>query len=223
MWVRRTALRLPDAADPWHGTVACAKAVAQGEPFRLLLVGESTVAGVGVERQADALSGQLAVQLAVRLSRTVCWQACGRNGATAAETLAASLEMPDARWDAVVIVLGVNDTTHLTPRWRWRRSIRELVRRFSCCSEQVLLTAVPPLGSFTALPQPLRAWLGLRAGLLDRDLRTIAQAQAAVHVPFAAVFAPHMLARDGYHPSAEGYRAWAAGVADRVAPDGQDV
>lgn len=218
--MRRTALRLPDAAEPWHGIVACSDVAGQQEPFRLLLIGESTVAGVGVDSQSDALSGQLAAQLAARLSRPVCWQACGRNGATAADTLAASLELPDARWDAVVIVLGVNDTTHLTPRRRWRRSMAALIRRFADSSGQVVLTAVPPLGKFTALPHPLRGWFGLRAGLLDRDLRMLARMHAAVHVPFSAVFAADMLARDGYHPSANGYRAWAADIAAQVAPAG---
>lgn len=182
----------------------------------MLLIGESTVAGVGVDSQDDALSGQLARQLVARLRRPVCWQACGRNGATAADSLAASFVLPDECWDAVVIVLGVNDTTHLTPRWRWRRSMTALVQRFARCTGQVMLTAVPPLGKFSALPRPLRNWFGLRAGLLDGDLRTIAGTGAATHVPFGAVCAPGMLARDGFHPSADGYRAWAAEIAARV-------
>jgi len=215
LWVRGTALRLPDAAQPWQGTVACAGATKAGDAFRLLLIGESTVAGVGVDSQADALSGQLAAQLAATLQRPVCWQACGRNGATAADSLAASQALADRRWHAVVIVLGVNDTTHLTPRWRWRQNIRQLVRRFALCCDRVILTGVPPLGRFSALPQPLRGWFGLRAGLLDKDLGAVARSEGVPHVPFGFPFVPGMLARDGYHPSAEGYRVWAAEIVKR--------
>ena len=182
----------------------------------MLLIGESTIAGVGVESQTDALSGQLARQLADSVQRPVCWRACGRNGAVAADVLVSSQPFVGEHWDAVVIVLGVNDTTHLTPRWRWRKNITALVRRFSGCSEHVVVTAVPPLGEFLALPQPLRGWFGLRAGLLDSDLRTIATDEGAMHVPFGSVFAPGMLARDGYHPSAEGYRVWAGKIVVRL-------
>ncbi|SDS84144.1 Lysophospholipase L1 [Halopseudomonas xinjiangensis] len=212
LWIRRTALRLPDAAQPWQGTVACSGAAETGEPFKLLLIGESTVAGVGVDSQAEALSGQLAMQLAATLQRPVCWQACGCNGARASDLIDGSLELTDARWDAVVIVLGVNDTTHLTPRWRWRKNIRQLVRRFAGSCDRVVLTGVPPLGEFSALPQPLRGWFGLRAGLLDQDLKAVARLEGVTHLPFGFLFAPGMLARDGYHPSAEGYRVWAAHI-----------
>ena len=70
MWVKRTALRLPDAQQPWQGLVAAPDG-ARERPLRLLLVGESTVAGVGVECQQQALVGQLASQLAEQLGRPV--------------------------------------------------------------------------------------------------------------------------------------------------------
>lgn len=220
MWVKKTALRLPDAALPWQGvcepllsdqTSSCAA-------LRLLVIGESTVAGVGVDTQQEALCGQLAQQLAAVRSRPVAWQACGRNGATAAvcrQELLPQLELQ--YWDLVVIVLGVNDTTHLTPRWRWRRELKLLLEYFSARADQVLLTAVPPLGKFHALPQPLRAWFGLRAGLLDLDAQRCCAMGRARHVPMPGVFEARYLARDGYHPSQAGYALWAADIVRSLA------
>tara|TARA_R110002051_G_scaffold219374_1_gene283233 strand:+ start:24951 stop:25679 length:729 start_codon:yes stop_codon:yes gene_type:complete len=214
-WVKKTAIRLPDAAAPWRGSCSPAGCSSSSSyaALRLLVIGESTVAGVGVDTQQQALCGQLAEQLAATWSRPVSWQACGRNGATAADCcqeLVPTLE--DQCWDVVVIVLGVNDTTHLTPRWRWRRALRQLIDYFVGKAGQVLLTAVPPLGQFRALPQPLRGWFGLRAGLLDRDLQRCCARRGALHVPMALTFEAHYLARDGYHPSAAGYQLWAAGI-----------
>lgn len=220
LWVKRTALRLPDAEQPWQGVfhppvnTACSGGEsAHAAPLRLLLIGESTVSGVGVTTQQLAFSGQLAAQLSTRIGRSVSWQACGRNGARVADCLRElAPQACDQQWDLVVIVLGVNDTTHLTPRPVWRRQMRELICAFSGSDARLLVTAVPPLGLFRALPQPLRAWFGLRAGLLDKDLSRLAPELGASHVAFDMPFEAECLAEDGYHPSALGYSLWASGL-----------
>ena len=212
LWVKRTALRLPDALPPWQGTQPGLKSSLPA--LRLLLLGESTVSGVGVARQADALAGQLASELAAMTGRTVQWQALGRNGADAKACVHALLpQVLEQQWDLALLVLGVNDTTHLTTRRQWRSRLTQLLTGLRLCSRQVGVTAVPPLGRFTALPQPLRGWFGLRSGLLDRDLQQLAARQGARYLSLTLPFEPVFLARDGFHPSAAGYRAWANGIA----------
>lgn len=219
LWVKKTALRLPEAALPWQGVCepGLSDQTSSYSNLRLLVIGESTVAGVGVDAQQEALCGQLAQQLADAWSRPVVWQACGRNGATASVCRQALLPLLEPqRWDLVIIVLGVNDTTHLTPRWRWRRELKHLLAYFSARADQVLLTAVPPLGKFHALPQPLRSWFGMRAGLLDVDAQRCCAAVRAQHVPMPGVFEARYLARDGYHPSQAGYALWAADIVQKL-------
>lgn len=223
LWVKKTALRLPDAALPWQGMAqpVLSRPVSSSTPIRLLVIGESTVAGVGVANQQQALCGQLAQQMADAWSQPVCWQASGRNGATAAQCrdeLVPALETD--HWDIVVIALGVNDTTHLTPRWRWRQALEQLIEHFAGRAGRVLVTAVPPLGQFRALPQPLRAWFGLRAGLLDTDLQRCCARHGALPIAMALVFEPEYLAEDGYHPSAAGYQVWAASIVSCLAQSG---
>ncbi len=211
LWVKRTALRLPDAETPWHGLVAAGEPLAP--PLRLLLLGESTVSGVGVKQQTDGLAGQLAAQLATATGRAVQWQAVGRNGGDARLALQSLLpQVVGQQWDMALLVLGVNDTTHLTSRRRWRRCLQQLVSGLRGCADRVLVTAVPPLGHFSALPQPLRGWFGLRASLLDTDLRAVAVQQRADYLALDMPFKPAYLAADGFHPSAAGYRLWASGI-----------
>ncbi len=222
LWVKRTALRLPDAAPPWQGRALPAQQNALSEDaLRLLVLGESTVAGVGVAEQGLALSGQLAQQWATDQQRPVDWVACGRNGARARDCLSDLVPtVLDQHWDMVVIVLGVNDTTHLTSRPRWRREIGCMLERFAAVSRRQVLTAVPPLAHFHALPQPLRGWFGLRSGLLDRDLRQVAANAGAVHIAFDLPMEARYLADDGYHPSAQGYQLWAQGIVRQLAAAG---
>lgn len=212
---RRTALRLPPAAGDVRGLAGAAW---PGEPLRLLLIGESTVAGVGVERLDQALAACLAEALAERLQRPVRWHACGENGITAGQ--ACERLLPDVLGepaDLALLVFGVNDTTHLTSSRRWQAALRDMAAGLRARGMAVAFSAVPPLRHFRALPWLLRQLLGWRASLLDRELRAVAQAQQAQYCALSLTFEAHYLAEDGYHPSALGYRAWAQGVAECLA------
>jgi lysophospholipase L1-like esterase len=206
---RRRALRLPPAAGAQSGVAGSFA----GEPLRLLLLGESTVAGVGVDCQRDALAGQLAGQLALQLQRPVAWQAQGENGITAGEALVRLVpQVAGEPFDLVLLVFGVNDTTHFSSNRRWLAAMQALADCFSAADCRVAFAAVPPIRHFSALPWLLRSVLGLRAALLDRQLQALAEKLSAVHCAVRLEFAAQYLARDGYHPSAAGYRVWAEGL-----------
>ncbi len=210
---RRTALRLPPAGGPQQGL---AGAEWGGAPLRLLLLGESTVAGVGVEVQQVALSGQLAESLAQQLQRPVQWRALGVNGITAIEACEQLLPQASEAVDLALLVFGVNDTTHFSARRAWQRALSELAEHFVRQSAQVAFTAVPPIQHFTALPPLLRRVLGARARLLDGDLQQLAEAREHAYCALDLQFADEYLAADGYHPSARGYAVWAQALAARL-------
>src|SRR5687767_643571 len=67
---------LPPAKLPWRGSV-------EGpDPFRLLVLGDSTAAGVGVKDPDHGLGSNLARVLNDRTGRGVEWLALGEAGAT---------------------------------------------------------------------------------------------------------------------------------------------
>ncbi|AYF90327.1 SGNH/GDSL hydrolase family protein [Pseudomonas sp. JS3066] len=212
MHTRRTALRLAPAAGSERGL---AGSELQGDPLRLLLIGESTVAGVGASCLDFALAGQLAAALALRLRRPVAWRACGENGITAGEALKRLLpQAADEPVDLVLLVFGVNDTTHFSSSRSWQEALNGMARHFVERGAQVALAGVPPLQHFTALPWLLRQLLGWRARLLDRQLRALAEREGLVCCATSLEMRPEFLALDGYHPSALGYRVWGESLAD---------
>lgn len=214
---RRLALRLPEASGPAEGMAGTGPDAC--EPLSMLAIGESTVAGVGVNNHEEAIGGQLAAALSVRAKRPVRWQACGRNGATVADALEQLLPaIPERHVDLVLVAFGVNDTTAFHSTARWERDVAallaELTRR--CTPHRILLSGVPPMSALPVLPQPLRYVMGLKARSLDASLRRIAAAgETVLHVPLALDLRnPALLACDGYHPSAAGYCAWAELLAE---------
>ena len=206
--LRRTPT-LPEAAGPRHGSAGA------GEPLQVVVLGESTAAGVGVDRMADALAAQFARELAGRTERQVRWTVSARTGATARYTRHALL--PAAvreRSDVSLVVLGVNDTFRMTGRTTWRRTVEAIVTELRASGGRVLLAGVPDLGTFTGLPQPLRTVLGRQSRMLDGELRALADGTAVQHAPMPPLDAlPAPFARDDFHPNADAYRVWGAQLA----------
>jgi len=213
LWLRRTAYRAPPAQGERHGEVAVA--AASGPPLRLLCLGDSIIAGVGVAQLIDALPGQFARALAAATQRPVVWRAEGRNGATLAGTLR-HLRTRAGLLDGVELVLlscGVNDSTGLRRRHAFAADLHALLALVAERAPQatVLLAAAPPLDAFPLLPSPLRQLLGLRARQLDALLRAAAERHVQVrHVPIPFRRSPERFAADGFHPNAEACAEWAA-------------
>ena len=82
----------------------------------------------------------------------------------------------------------------------------------------MVFTGVPPIQHFSALPWLLRRLFGLRAALLDGELRRLSAREGAHYARLQLEFAEEYLARDGYHPSALGYRLWGEGLAEQLTP-----
>lgn len=76
--------------------------------------------------------------------------------------------------DAILLSMGVNDTTGLTPRRRYRQQLLALGAQLP---GPLFLLSVPPMHRFTALPTPLRQLLGWRARQLDAVQRKLAAEQ----------------------------------------------
>jgi len=214
LWVWWRTPRLPEAGGPTAGRVA-----GRGEPLSLLLLGESTAAGVGAATQLQALSGQTATALVRLTGRPVAWRTMGRNGATARTVYYRQLPPLAGRTaEVVVIALGVNDTTRLHSRARWLTDLGQVIEglRQQLGPVPVVLTGIPPLGRFPALPQPLRYLVGRRAEVLDQAAAQLADSLSeVVHLP-VQVRDEQDFAADGYHPGPQGYAAWGQQVAEAI-------
>ena len=213
--VRKRMPSLPEARGERSGFELAADATAS---VRLLIVGDSTAAGVGVAYVRDALPRQLAAILAERCGCTVAWTVSARTGATASFTARELVPGAPFEQDISVVLVGVNDALRMTPRRAWRASMDRLVdalQEHVRPGGQIVLAGLPNLGQFRTFPQPLRAVLGWRGRALDRDLRRIARRRKVVtYVAMPPVSWPEMFAEDRFHPNAAAYRALAAHFAD---------
>jgi lysophospholipase L1-like esterase len=212
--VRSKALILPEAAGARAGLHG------SGPDLRLLVLGDSSAAGVGVATQDAALSGQLLRALGDRFR--LHWTLDAKTGATTQSTLARLRDTKPVAVDAVILALGVNDTTRLVPVSRWlkrQQSLYDLLRR-DYGAKRIYVSGVPPLGQFPLLPHPLRWVIGRHAEALDTALSaTLARHPDCAHIRFDLPLDPGLMAEDGFHPGAAVYQEWARVLATRIARD----
>lgn len=212
--VRRIAQRLSEAAGQRSGVLG------SGPPLRLRIIGDSSAAGVGVQTQSDALSGQLATALASRF--TVSWHLDAASGATTKSTRMRMQHTAAAPADIIVTALGVNDVTRLLPRRAWLGQqmalFDDLRKRHD--PHQIYLSGVPPMGAFPLLPQPLRWTLGRHAQAFEATMQRHAAATSDLtYVPFDLPPDPALMASDGFHPNAQLNTLWAKEMASRIIAD----
>ena len=221
--VRDNALRLPEAAGARAGMAGSGRVA-----LRVLIVGDSSAAGVGVGTQDEAFAGQLAQSLAERTGAAVGWQLVATSGHTAGDAARALAGTTLQTADLLVTALGVNDVLDQTPPTRFLAALDE-IHALAVTRAQVTHTwhcGLPPLGSFALLPRPLRWILGRDAAHLDHALRRhLAGQTTRLHLPLPD--APRRpgrddatpegwMARDGFHPGLLGYRQWGRQVAEAI-------
>ncbi len=219
--VRRLALRLPEAAGARTG-----EADMDGAGGRLLIVGDSSAAGVGVTEQSRALSGQLISALAARGVTLGRWRLIARAGVSAA-ALPALIDhdldegrVPVEAFDIALVVVGVNDVTGATPIVRWLADLDRLHARLKRLGVRAaVFSGLPPMDRFIALPQPLRMWLGLQAQRYDRALGQWSAARTdTFHTVLPRLDDRGLLASDGFHPGEAGCALWARELVQTLAP-----
>lgn len=211
--VRRDALRLPEAAGARGGVV--------GEGARrldLLVVGDSSAAGVGVADQAQALALPLAQHLQQALQGAVGWQLVARTGVSTREARALLAEADAGPADVLVTALGVNDVSGQTSAPQYVRELEQLwdEARRRTGARWMLCCGLPPMHLLTALPHPLRWYLGRYADWLDQALQHWTREHGLGYLSLRWAADPGMLAEDGFHPGPALYPQWAQRLAQAL-------
>ena len=219
---RARAPRLPEAAGARQGRVG------SGPLLRLLILGDSSAAGVGVATQHDALASRLAQELAAHAGVRVAWRLLAKSGLTTAQTLqllqgSAPHDEPREAlggFDLALVVTGVNDVADQVPTHHAVAARDALANwlRNGVGVAHVVFAPLPPVHLMPGLPQPLRWVSGADARRHDRALRDWAQTRGDVsRVTIDMGLPPSALAIDGLHPGRPVYRHTARAIAWHIA------
>jgi lysophospholipase L1-like esterase len=216
LYVRKNVIRLPEPEGDRSGIAGSHD---QQRTLGILVVGDSSAAGVGVLTQDDALAPQIASAISSQTGQMVRWQLVAKIGTTVfnASKLLASHKLESA--DVLVLCLGGNDVIGQRRPGDFLSAYRNLVKDLSekVGAKIVVINGLPPMHILPATPQPLRWYLGQCAYRLDAALHLLAASAPQfkyVSLQWAAV--AEDLASDRFHPGKGQYKEWAQRVADCI-------
>jgi lysophospholipase L1-like esterase len=200
-----------------------------GEPLTLVVLGDSSVAGVGADAAEDTLTYGVAKALSDQYR--VSLHALGVSGSRLYNVVAEQLpQVAGLDPDIVLVCVGTNDVTHGTTVREARRQLRMLVDGLAevAPDARVIVSGLPPAETAVAFHRPLRDLLGLRALLFTRLYRAeltphgISVFDIAKLTKSAFHGKQEMFSADLFHPSSAGY-AFLATVYGRAVREALEV
>lgn len=235
--LRRVRL-LPGHPGFWISHVVRPTAGGDGERLWMIVFGDSTTAGVGVDAAEASLPYRVAQLVADRRGREVRVLSYGWAGARVADLIGDQVPRslrpgddgaaaPLRRADLVVVVAGANDATHRTRLTRFRHDLRAALDRITDAAPaaEVAVAGVPRLrGALTHL-EPLISLADAYGAPLRRIQRHEADRAGAAYADLARHVLPRLRGRidpatamsaDGFHPGPPVYAAWAEVIAEAL-------
>ncbi len=187
---------------------------AAGPRLELVVLGDSSAAGMGADHPHETVGAIIASGLAAMTGRPVRVTNEARVGAESSDLgrqLANALDRVE-RPDVAIVLVGANDVTHRIDRSTSVRHLEQAVRRLRAAGVEVVVGTCPDLGTVEPVPHPLRL-------LLRRWSRDLAAAQTVAVVEAGGrtvsladllghEFSEHpadLFSKDRFHPSAAGY------------------
>lgn len=120
--IKKTIPKLPEA----KGTTGLIS-VSNSTNLQLITIGESTIAGVGVQTHKDGFTGTLATSLSQQLETSISWKVYAKSGYTAKRVTQKIIPtISEKPVDLIVIGLGGNDSFELSSPKKWRKPLRLL-------------------------------------------------------------------------------------------------
>lgn len=214
--IRKKVPQLPEASINLEGEFA-----GTNEPIRILTIGESTIAGVGVTDHADGITGSIAKGLNQQTGKRIAWRVLARNGCTAQKVREEYINIiPDCEFDFIFIGLGGNDTFRLNSPLKFRKDLLQLIEELRRIqpNARIIILNMPPIADFPAFPKTVRFILGNLVDLHRKVIADIPQNFSDVFFNDEKISLVEWTQKsknteaaffsDGVHPSALTYRIW---------------
>jgi len=217
--------RLPAAENPNGRTVG------EGEEKTLLVIGESTMAGLGVTKHVDGFAGSFARHYSSISKEIIGWEVVAKAGITAGRYRKRYLDkLPDTDPDLLLIGLGGNEVFELNSPNRWKTDMENLLIDLSAKypNAQIVLLNLPPVESFPGLTGLMRFIFGNLMNLihevnleLEQRFENLTYARKRIVLSEWRKIIPEVKSdedffSDGVHPSQKTYQAWGIQTAELV-------
>ena len=196
----------------------------QGENH-ILLLGESTVAGVGASAPAHTLAGNF-YRL---LGESFQIETIGKKGLRVKDALSLYLQHRKTqvqKSQGAILFLGANDCFLLTSPYAFKKEVEALILQIqiNTSAQWIYLAAIPPVHLFPAFSKKMQSFLQVQRNYLQAELEKIASNHPKViYQEIPMDLQPEFFSADGVHPSDLGYQKIAELAFEKLNPKTEKV
>ena len=174
------------------------------------------MAGVGIPKHSETLTGLTASRLNAMTDRSIEWKILAENGLTIEQLNELIKKQDHLDAEMIMVAIGGNDVFKLTSLWKWEKQLKHCLFLLQTKSRDplIIFSHVPPVGHFPAIQNPLRLAFGFWRYLLQSSLNRIIHSNLEVHLldeDFPTI--REYFLEEGIHPSPLAYRLWAEALA----------
>lgn len=208
LWAKYTVHLAPEAPGERHGIASPSSFVpeASARPLRLVAIGDSLVAGSGVEHQDLALTPRIARKIADMVNRPVQWETHAKLGSTMRRVRYRFLREASGHIDILFICAGSNDVMARRSREDWLDDLRAVIEQARTRADHIIVCSAGQPHHSPKLPAMLRRELARRIDWQTSASQRICREYGVDFVDVAhAELVSDFWASDGFHPSAAGY------------------
>ena len=199
--------------------------------LKIIALGESTIAGVGVDFHRNGFIGSLAQEISKSKNISVLWKVYAKSGYTAKFVrLRLVPKIQETNADAIVIGLGGNDAFKLNSPGLWMLQINLLIknlkRKFP--KTPIYFTNMPPIKEFPAFTKTIKFVIGNLVEILGKRLNRRVRKKSNVYYNEEIITLKTWKEKhhidgdvstffsDGVHPSKLSYQIWGKDMANFI-------
>jgi len=199
------ARSLVDSSEPFERKI-------ENADYSVLVAGDSTAVGTGVENPEDSVAGRLAADYP-----NISITNLGKNGLRTSELLS-QLRMIDEHYDLVILHIGANDILRFSNTSRLANDFEDVLDEANRISGSLVLFVSGNIGIAPIFPAPFGYILSGRTRTVLDSFSKIAGDKGALWVPLFVERGDTILskykktenfyAEDLLHPGSFGYQIW---------------
>lgn len=224
--IKASVPRLPEAEG-----VEGLSSVSSEKTLKMITIGESTIAGVGVQTHQEGFTGTLANELASKLKTNIDWKVYAKSGYTAKKVKEKLIPLiTETSIDFIVLGLGGNDAFELNSPKKWNTDVRELIKsvQLKFKGVPIIFVNMPPIKEFPAFTSVLKFTIGNLVNILGKELEKLVKDFEHVYYYTQRVSSVDLIKRynlkiapadffsDGVHPSKITYQIWAKDISNYI-------
>jgi lysophospholipase L1-like esterase len=205
--VRARTVRMVPPLGPLTGKID-----GQGEILRLLVLGDSSAAGVGANHTNECLGPQLAANLNAVTGQPVEWRMAGSNSAVATDLRDYVVpHLPNENWTHILITVGTNDAKNFVTVQRFKKGFGGLIYALKAKfpEARIVWSPIIDMEQMPTLTPFLARMLNIRARLLNAIGTGLCGERYAIAADPLPISIPDGFAADGFHANGKAYKVWA--------------